>query len=203
MTWTWWMTLLAIFAALVLIGCIPVGVDARYNAEGVFLAAKLGPIRLQLLPQKPKKKKKQQKKPEKAPEKAASQEKKPNPILSGGVDEILQLLDIVLDTLGDLRRKLRVNELTLYVRIGGSDDPAKAAMGYGRAWAAIGAITPSLERLFVIKKRDIQPALDYNETSMKVNARLITTITIGRSLALALHAGVRFLKILNERKKAV
>ncbi len=61
MTWTWWMTLLAIFAALVLIGCIPVGVDARYNAEGVFLAAKLGPIRLQLLPQQPKKKKKQQK----------------------------------------------------------------------------------------------------------------------------------------------
>ena len=50
MTWTWWMTLLTIFAALVLIGCIPVGVDARYNAEGVFLAAKLGPIRLQLLP---------------------------------------------------------------------------------------------------------------------------------------------------------
>lgn len=199
MTWTWWMTLLAIFAALVLIGCIPVGVDARYNAEGVFLAAKLGPIRLQLLPQKPKKKKKQQKKPEKA----ASQEKKPNPILSGGVDEILQLLDIVLDTLGDLRRKLRVNELTLYVRIGGSDDPAKAAMGYGRAWAAIGAITPSLERLFVIKKRDIRPALDYTISNTQVDAHLVTTITIGRSLALALRAGIRFLKILNERKKAV
>lgn len=199
MTWTWWMTLLAIFAALVLIGCIPVGVDARYNAEGVFLAAKLGPIRLQFLPQKPKKKKK----PEKAPEKAASQEKKPNPILSGGVDGILQLLDIVLDTLGDLRRKLRVNELTLYVHIGGSDDPAKAAMGYGRAWATIGAITPSLERLFVIKKRDIRPALDYTISNTQVDAHLVTTITIGRSLALALRAGIRFLKILNERKKAV
>ena len=183
------MTLLAIFAALVLIGCIPVGVDARYNAEGVFLAAKLGPIHLQLLPQKPKKKKKQQ--------------KQPNPILSGGVDEILQLLDIVLDTLGDLRRKLRVNELTLYVRIGGSDDPAKAAMGYGRAWAAIGAITPSLERLFVIKKRDIRPALDYTISNTQVDAHLVTTITIGRPLALALRAGIRFLKILNERKKAV
>ena len=202
MTWTWWMTLLAIFAALVLIGCIPVGVDARYNAEGVFLAAKLGPIRLQILPQKPKKKKKQQKQ-QKAPEKAASQEKKPNPILSGGVDGILQLLDIVLDTLGALRRKLRVNELTLYVHIGGSDDPAKAAMGYGRAWAAIGAITPSLERLFVIKKRDIRPALDYTISNTQVDAHLVTTITIGRSLALALRAGIRFLKILNERKKAV
>ena len=58
MTWTWWMTLLAIFVVLVLIGCIPVGVDARYSAEGVFLSAKIGPFLLQLLPQKPKKKKK-------------------------------------------------------------------------------------------------------------------------------------------------
>ena len=119
------------------------------------------------------------------------------------MDGILELLDLGVQTLGDLRRKLRVEELTLHVCIGGSDDPAAAAMRYGRAWAAIGAITPALDRLFVIKKRDIQPALDYNETSMKVDARLITTITIGRSLALALHAGVRFLKILTQRKKAV
>ena len=207
MTWTWWMTLLVIFAVLVLIGCIPVGVDARYNAEGVFLAAKLGPFRLQLLPQKPKKKpkkrKQQKKQPEKAPAKAGTQEKKPNPLLSGGVDGLMQLLDLAFDTLGDLRRKLRVNELTLRVLIGGADDPAKAAMGYGRAWAAIGVITPALERLFVIKKRDIQPALDYTISNTQVDAQLVTTVTIGRSLALALRAGIRFLKILNERKKAV
>ena len=207
MTWTWWMTLLVIFTVLVLIGCIPVGVDARYNAEGVFLAAKLGPFRLQLLPQKPKKKpkkrKQQKKQPEKAPAKAGTQEKKPNPLLSGGVDGLMQLLDLAFDMLGDLRRKLRVNELMLRVLIGGADDPAKAAMGYGRAWAAIGVITPALERLFVIKKRDIQPALDYTISNTQVDAQLVTTITIGRSLALALRAGIRFLKILNERKKAV
>ena len=207
MTWTWWMTLLVIFAVLVLIGCIPVGVDARYSADGVFLTAKLGPFRLQLLPQKPKKKPKkrkpQQKQPKKTPAKAEPQEKKPNPLLSGGVDGLMQLLDLAFDTLGDLRRKLRVKELTLYVLIGGADDPAKAAMGYGRAWAAIGAITPSLERLFVIKKRDIRPALDYTISNTQIDAHLVTTITIGRSLALALRAGIRFLKILNERKKAV
>ena len=207
MTWTWWMTLLVILAALVLIGCIPVGVDARYNADGVFLAAKLGPFRLQLLPQKPKKKpkkrKQQQKQPEKAPASSEPQEKKSNPLLSGGVDGMLQLLNLAFDTLGDLRRKLRVNELTLHVLIGGAEDPAKAAMGYGRAWAAIGAITPSLERLFVIKKRDIRPALDYTISNTQVDAHLVTTITIGRSLALAVHAGIRFLKLLNERKKAV
>lgn len=207
MTWTWWMTLLVIFAVLVLIGCIPVGVDARYSADGVFLTAKLGPFRLQLLPQKPKekpkKRKPQQKQPKKTPAKAEPQEKKPNPLLSGGVEGLMQLLDLAFDTLGDLRRKLRVNELTLYVLIGGADDPAKAAMGYGRAWAAIGAITPSLERLFVIKKRDIRPALDYTISNTQIDAHLVTTITIGRSLALALRAGIRFLKILNERKKAV
>ena len=207
MTWTWWMTLLVIFAVLVLIGCIPVGVDARYSADGVFLTAKLGPFLLQLLPQKPKKKPKkrkpQQKQPKKTPAKAEPQEKKPNPLLSSGVDGLMQLLDLAFDTLGDLRRKLRVNELTLYVLIGGADDPAKAAMGYGRAWAAIGAITPSLERLFVIKKRDIRPALDYTISNAQIDAHLVTTITIGRSLALALRAGIRFLKILNERKKAV
>ena len=207
MTWTWWMTLLVIFAVLVLIGCIPVGVDARYSADGVFLTAKLGPFLLQLLPQKPKKKPKkrkpQQKQPKKTPAKAEPQEKKPNPLLSGGVDGLMQLLDLAFDTLGDLRHKLRVNELTLYVLIGGADDPAKAAMGYGRAWAAIGAITPSLERLFVIKKRDIRPALDYTISNTQIDAHLVTTITIGRSLALALRAGIRFLKILNEQKKAV
>ncbi len=115
----------------------------------------------------------------------------------------MQLLDIVLDTLGDLRRKLRVNDFTPHVRIGGSDDPAKAAMGYGRAWPAIGAITPSLERLFVIKKRDIRPALDYTISNTQVDAHLVTTITIGRSLALALRAGIRFLQNSEPTKKAV
>lgn len=206
MTWTWWMTLLVILAVLVLIGCIPVGVDARYGADGVFLAAKIGPFRLQLLPQKPKKKKKKPAKKQQPAAKPAGKkpaEKKKNPLLSGGADGLMQLLTLALDTLGDLRRKLRVNELTLHVTVPCSDDPAKAAMNYGRAWAAIGALTPAMERLFVIKKRDIRPELDYNETQMKADAHLVTTITIGRSLVLALRAGVGFLKILNERKKAV
>ena len=111
MTWTWWMTLAVILAVLLLIGCIPVGVDAAYGEGGIRLAVKIWLFRLQLLPQKPKKKKKpakkaapKQKKP--APEKPAG-EKKPNPLLSGGVDGILELLDLGVQTLGDLRRPVR------------------------------------------------------------------------------------------------
>ena len=206
MTWTWWMTLLAIFAVLALIGCIPAGVDARYNKDGVCLAAKIWFVKLQLLPAKPKKPKKPGKaknsaKKQPEPKKAAPAEKKANPLLSGGLDGLMELLDLAFDTLGNLRRKLRVNELTLRVTIPGGDDPAKAAMNYGRAWAAVGALMPAMERLFVIKKRDIQPFLDYNETNLQLDAHLTLTITIGRSLALALRAGIRFLKIMNQRKK--
>ena len=206
MTWTWWMTLAVILAVLLLIGCIPVGVDAAYGEGGIRLAVKIWLFRLQLLPQKPKKKKKpakkaapKQKKP--APEKPAG-EKKPNPLLSGGVDGILELLDLGVQTLGDLRRKLRVEELTLHVTFAG-DDPADAALHYGQAWAAVGALMPALDRLFVIKKRDICPILDYKREQMSVDAHLILTITIGRALALGLKAGLGFLKLLNDSKKAV
>ena len=55
--------------------------------------------------------------------------------------------------------------------------------------------------LFVIKKRDICPILDYNREQMSVDAHLILTITIGRALALGLKAGLGFLKLLNDSKK--
>ena len=157
MSWTWWMTVLVILAVLVLIGCIPVGVDAAYGEGGVLA-------------------------------------------LPGGLNGILRLVTLALSTLGDLRRKLRVEELTLHVTFAG-DDPADAALHYGQAWAAVGALMPALDRLFVIKKRDICPILDYNREQMSVDAHLILTITIGRALALGLKAGLGFLKLLNDSKK--
>lgn len=205
MSWTWWMTLLVIFAALALIGCIPVGGDIRYSQEGFFLSLVLGPVRLQLIPRKKKKrpaaKKKQRpaKKQTAAPERA---QKKTPAFRLGGVEGAMQLLEFAGDVLGDARRKLRVNELTLYVTFCGADDPAKAAISYGRAWAAIGAMTPALERLFFIRKRDIRPMLDQQQAGMKVDAHLILTITIGRALALAVHAGIAFLKLMNQRKES-
>ena len=69
--------------------------------------------------------------------------------------------------------------------------------------AALGALTPKLEQLFVIKKRDIQPILDYNEKEMKLDAQLVLTITIGRAICLALRALVRLLKLWLNKKKAV
>ena len=207
---TWWMLLLLIFAVLFLIGCIPVGVDAAYQSGSVLLSAKIGVLKLQLLPQKPKKAAKPKKELKPKSKKAGKTDmltpSEPSPkkakffSLPGGFDGILQLASLACRVLGDLRRKLRVEELMLHLTLA-SDDPADAALHYGQAWAAIGMLTPMLERLFVIKKRDICPILDYNKEQMSVDVHLILTITIGRVLALGLKAGVGFLKLLNDSKK--
>ena len=202
---TWWMILLLIFGVLFLIGCIPVGVWLRYQDETLTLKAKIGFLKLQLLPKdekQPKKAKKTKKPKKEKPQnkKLEAKSGKKQPLLPKGVGTIFDLLRLLGDTLGNLRRKIRIEELRLHLIFGG-DDPADAAMSYGRGWAIIGAMNPYLERLFVIKKRDIQPFLDYNTDKMKIDAQLTLTITIWRVLALALRAGVGFLKIMNARKK--
>ena len=200
-----WFVLGIIAAVFVLIGCIPVGVDARYHENALAMRLKIGFFTMQVLPAKPKKKKAAPKKEKSAPKNAAAKPAKPKkqfqmPKLT--LQDILALADLACDTLGNLRRKLRVEVLVLHVTLGGSD-PAKAAILYGRAWALIGMLNPKLEQLFVIKKRDIQPVLDYNEKEMKVDAHLALTITIGRAVSLAARAGVRFLKLWLNKKKAV
>ena len=200
-----WLVVGIVLAFFVLIGLIPVGVDASYRENDLALWLKIGMLRVQILPAKPKKKTALKKKKPAKTKAAAAKPVKPKkqtqmPKLT--LSDILALADLACDTLGNLRRKLRVEVLVLHVTLDGSD-PAKAAMLYGRAWAMIGALTPQLDRLFVIKKRDIQPILDYNEKEMSISAQLALTITIGRALSLGLKAGARFLKLWINKKKAV
>ena len=196
---TWWMIVLLVFAVLFLIGCIPLGLDAQYQEGTFLLRAKIGPFWLSRIPRRKKRK-----------GTAAAEEKPDAPakktlltLPAGSASETWELLRFLSDVLGALRRKIRLDELTLHVRFGAGDDAAKTAIRYGRAWAIIGVVMPHLERIFVIKKRDIQPVLDYNEKEMKVDAHLALTITIGRAISLAGRAGVRFLKLWLNKKKAV
>ena len=198
---SWWMIVLLVLAVFVLIGCIPVSVDAGFDGE-VRLAIKIGFLRVRILPSKPKKPKKQKKKQpaaKKPAQKPAAAPKKP--LFSGDPKELRALLQLGVQTLGDLRRKLRVEVLTLFVYFGGGDDPAKNAIAYGRAWAVIGSITPLLDQLFVIQKRRIEPRFAPQEDKLRVEGRIVLTITIGRALALGIRAGLGFLRIVSNKKK--
>jgi hypothetical protein len=74
------------------------------------------------------------------------------------------------------------------------DDPCDLATNYAKAWTALGALWPQLERLFVIKKRDVKVQCDFEASETRVKARLDLTITLGRLVALGGRHGVRIFK---------
>lgn len=204
---------------LTLLAILPIGVSAIYNEDGPLVRVILGPIRFLVFP-RPKKlgkdkkkepKKKEKKKDNKAEETELPQppppempKKAPKPAKKGGsVTDFLPLVKTALEMLGCFRRKLRVKVLELKVIMAGGD-PCDLAINYGRAWAAVGNLWPQLERLFVIKKRDVEVECDFTADQMLVIARLDLTITLGRVISTAVIYGVRiliqFLKIQKKRK---
>ena len=124
----------------------------------------------------------------------------------GPITDFLPLVQTALDMLGAFRRRLRVNMLELKL-VMVADDPCDLAVNYGRAWAAVGNLMPRLERVFVIKKRNIEVQCDFEAAKTLVIARLDLTITLGRLLATVVVFGVKafiqFLKINKKRKGGV
>ena len=208
-----WLIALGILLA---IGVMPVGVRVRYDSGGLLARVIAGPLKITVFPL-PKREKKPQKKAankEKKPAEAESLPKPPSPPKpepspqptkekGGSLLDFLPLVRTALDFLGDFRRKLRLDHLYFRLILAG-DDPCDLAVNYGRAWAAVGNLLPQLERLFVIKKRDIEVECDFTASETLVIARLDLTITIGRLLAAAIRFAVRalrdYLKIRKKRK---
>lgn len=192
-----------LFSAVVLLALavIPLGVRIRYNDAGFLLRVIAGPVKITVFPRKkkPKKQKTKQKKQKagKRPESTDSGDtppQAPKPVpepkeKGGSLTRFLPLVKLGLKFLGDFRRKLRVDNFFLRLILAG-DDPCDLAVNYGRAWAAVGNLMPQLERLFVIKKRDIQVECDFTAEEISVIAHVDITITLGRLLTLAVVYGI-------------
>ena len=209
---------------ITLLAVLPLGVSVKYDEDGVLLNLIIGPVKITLFPrpkkdQKPKKKKektkekKEEPKPEPAQQPAQEatpqtpdkkpEEKTEKKKSGGSVTDFLPLVKTALDMLGAFRRRLRLNVLDLKL-IMAADDPCDLAVNYGRVWAAVGNFLPRLEKVFVIKKRNIEVECDFMAAETKIIARLDLTITLGRILATVVVYGVRaliqFLKINKKRK---
>ena len=209
---------------ITLLAVLPLGVSVKYDEDGVLLKLIIGPVKITLFPrpkkdQKPKKKKEKtkEKKEEPMPEPAQQpaqeatpqtpdkkpEEKTEKKKSGGSVTDFLPLVKTALDMLGAFRRRLRLNVLDLKL-IMAADDPCDLAVNYGRVWAAVGNFLPRLEKVFVIKKRNIEVECDFMAAETKIIARLDLTITLGRILATVVVYGVRaliqFLKINKKRK---
>ena len=201
-----WLIFLAI---LVLLAILPLGASVLYDADGPRVRIVAGPVKIQVFPmkKKPKKDKPKKEKPKKESKKPAQagEEQKPfpKPKTGGSWTDFLPLVQVALDLLNDLRRKLRVNELKLHLTMAG-DDPCDLAINYGRMNASLAALIAQLERVLVIKKRDVHIDCDFTASETVILARLDLTITLGRILSIAVRYGVRglttFLKIKKQRE---
>ena len=201
-----WLIFLAI---LVLLAILPLGASVLYDADGPRVRIVAGPVKIQVFPMKKKPKKdkpkKEKFKKEKKKPAQAGEEQKPfhKPKTGGSWTDFLPLVQVALDLLNDLRRKLRVNYLKLHLTMAG-DDPCDLAINYGRMNASLAGLLTQLARFLVIKKRDVHVDCDFAASQTVILARLDLTITLGRILSIAVVYGIRalitFLKIKKQRK---
>ncbi len=185
------MILLIVAAVLCGLAFLPLGFRAVYRESdpGVWLL--IGFLKFRVYPKKKKDGKSQGKKKEKSGEKTEK----------GGSYQIFRpIFGTVMEFLGHFRRKIRVGHLELRVTLAG-DDPSDLAVNYGRAWAAVGSLMPQLERLFVIKKRNVEVQCDFTGDKTRIYARLDATITVGRTIHLLSRHGIKIIKHLLKMKK--
>ena len=198
---------------LVLLAVLPLGVSVHYDCDGPVVKIIAGLLRLQVVPARKKTDKnisgnkkanavnRKQPKTETVTTKTASKESVAKP--GGNFMDFLPLVQLALEFLGVFTRKLRVKRLEMNLILGG-DDPCDLAVNYGRAWTAVGNLMPRLEKVLVIKKRDIDVECDFTASQTTIYARLDLTITLGRILAIAVVYGFRaiveLIKLNNKRK---
>ncbi len=187
-----WLIALAVLCGL---SCLPVGFSAVYRESNPGVWLLIGPVKFRVYPAAPKQKKVAEKPAKKSAPKAKKESQK-----GGSYRDFRPVIRTIIDFLGQFRRKIRVNQLQLRVVLAG-DDPADLAVNYGRAWAGLGNLMPRLERLFVIKKRDLEVECDFTADKTRIFARLDATITLGRTVHLLSRHGVKVLTQLLKLKK--
>lgn len=194
--WGW------IVLALVLgVFFIPMGVVADYDENGIGVRLKIGFVGIRLYPRKKTKGNKKEKK--KSAAKAVGKSTDSEESQGGKLSDFLPLLRTLLDFLGNLRRRITIQDLRLKLILAGGD-PCDMSIHYGRAWAAVGSLLPQLERLFQIKKRNVEIACDYVADETAVLGHVHISILPIRLIALVVRFGIRMLKqystIKNQRK---
>ncbi len=186
--------LAVVILVLLLIGQVRVGGRAEFNADGFFLWIRLGKFNIKILPVKPREEKEPQKpkKPkEKKEPKKSGKEKPPTPLsekIGGAMEYAQALLPVGLEAAKGMWRGLRVDVLELELTAGGSD-PADAAMLYGQANAALGALWFPLTKAFHVKDGTARVKLDFDAPGTTVYGQASLSIKIGTVVWISLRAG--------------
>ncbi len=173
-----------------------VGALIEYGGKESLLFLRVGWFHFQLAP------KEERKKEERFSTKKA--EKKPGPskkrTIGGSIQTLKTLFPLFLEGFGRLRRKLQVDLLHLEY-VSGGEDPAKVAIGFGRASAVFGIFLPVLENTFHIKKRMLRTGLNYDQKESSIYLKLSLSLRVYQGISLALWFGKAYLKWKEEEEK--
>ncbi len=201
--------LLIIVTVLWLIGRIRLGMLVQYDEDGVLVKAIAGPLKIAVFPQKElspeekaKRKAKARDKQKRAEAKKTKREAKRKKHQEehqekkgGALLPFTKLLPLAADAAGGLRKRIRIDELTLHLAWA-ARDPMEAALGFGRANAAMGMIWPLLDHNFNVKKHDLGVSVDFNGTSPSVMCRAVLTARLGQLVSFGLRLACKFLGIM-------
>lgn len=195
-----WHIMVFVLVVLFLIGQIRVGADVRYGQEGVRVQVRVGTVKITVFPRKPSAQKNKTEKTVKKAAKAdesqenAGKDKKAGKKLS--IDQILdlakQFVPLALEAAGCFWSKLVMDILEISVVIG-SNDPADAALLYGQANAALGAVWKPLNQAFHVKNGRGHVEVDFNSQSTTLYVHTALSIKIGQVLWLGIHFGIKAL----------
>ena len=190
-----WLIALAVLCGLAM---IPLGFRAVYrdSQAGVWLL--IGPLKLRVYPGKQKEKKTKEEKEKTVAEKSVASADKTKK--GGSYRDFIPVAQAIIAFLEEFRRRIRINDFQMKLILAGGD-PCDLAVNYGKAWAALGNLMPQLERVFVIKKRDLDVECDFATDTTLIYVKLDATITLGRTLYLLSWHGVKVLVHLFKLKK--
>ena len=176
--------LAVILAVIIVIALLRFGVYAEYSEDGIIVKARVGPVSALVFPQKAKRKKaeerKKAKKMKKSKKAKESEDKAP-----GGLRGFLDFMPPVQNALGRVRRRLLIKNLTIRF-VSANEDPAKAAMAFGMANAASGAVMPALEKVFRIKRRDLRFSADFEAVQPRIYIKAVISIALWEAVYIAL-----------------
>ncbi|MGN1432602.1 MAG: DUF2953 domain-containing protein [Ruminococcus sp.] len=197
----WLYILLGILLVIFLMLLMPVKLKASYN-EDFRCSLKIGFVKIQFYPPKPKKKKKES---EKAEEKPKHEEKKKESLvkekgISWLFDLIKKIADLAVGALKDFFRHIIVKKLMLSISIAG-DDAADTAVKYGYCCSAVYPAFGIIVGAVKCKSYGVDISPDFEEKAKSaVNMELEAKIKVLWLLALVLKHGYKGLKLLADLK---
>ena len=184
---------LALLVAAIL--ALRVGVLVGYDRGAPWARLCIGPARITLWPREPKKKKRADRPKESKTQKAA----KPRPKLTPAL--VRAMRGPIRAALGRLRRAVRIDTVALRL-IWAEEDPADAAVHYGRLWAALEAALALLRANVTVREDDLALTIDFTrERPELVSLRFGASATLGRLIGIAVLAAVGILRALLSEKR--